>query len=130
MTDCKHADARSTRNDDIGCHVTVCADCHVVRHVCFDPLPQSVEDVMEKVRSWGVHHAKSAKRLADQAILSDQMEASIGVLRTALLNSRMSKNETLEAAAKELEARNMEDAAKFLRNLKLELAVAPATTTP
>lgn len=128
MTDCAHPEVRSTRNEDIGCHVTICVSCGLVKHVCFDMLPEEVEKAMEDVRTWGVVYSKSAKRLADQAMLQDQMERSIKVLRIAPIHSKMTKNETLEAAAKELDARQMGDAAKFLRNLKLELTVAPASS--
>lgn len=123
MVDCKHKDAKSTDDADSGVHVTVCVECHAVTHICFAPLPEDYEKALEKIREWGVYHAKAGKGPAVQSALMDQMEETIGDVRKGLHQGRIDKNVTVEAVAAFLEEQGQAAAAKIARNLKLEKTV-------
>jgi hypothetical protein len=125
MTDCKHADVQSTADGDSGAHIIVCTACHAITHLCLNPLYDRVEQDLEEVRRWGVHYAKASEKLSDGAILSKKVEGVLANLRAAMMESRSEKNMRVEAVAKWLEAREMPDAAKAVRALKLEVAVEP-----
>jgi len=128
MTECAHKDARSTADLDTGVHAVVCTACFAITHVCLSPLPDDIEQDLEKVREWGVTHAKTAARSWENASKQQEMERILAGMRNAMFMAKISKNTTLEAVAKVLAGAGHTDAASLVRNLKLETNVCEAAS--
>jgi len=121
--DCKHENIASIKDNDTRAHIAVCLDCRTISHVCFSPNYDHIEKDLEKVRGWGVAFSKQAKGAAAGAAIQQDMEKVLRNFREAMLMSRINKDMMLEAVAKHLEESDEKDAATFVRNLKLEVAV-------
>lgn len=120
---CVHANAFETTRKDLGLHVAVCPECRDIRHACFEPLPDQIEQGMEEVRRWSQHYAKSANRVSDGAVIAQKNEQVMNELRKAMIQHRMSKNEALEIVALAFDEKGMADAAIVARSLKLEVSI-------
>ena len=123
MSDCKHPKAFEVTDKNLNIHITVCPDCKLLRHVCFDPLTDDSEKALEQVKVWAQHYAKAAPRVSDGALIAQKSQKVIDELNRAMLHARIQKNDVLETVAQLLEERNQKEAAQIVRNLKLEVAV-------
>lgn len=123
---CKHEHTFETTDKDLKLHVSVCTDCQTLRHSCFEPLPDGIEQGMEEVRRWAQHYAKSARTVSDGAVIAQKNEKVLVDLRKAMMQHRMVKNEALETVAEALEEKGMTDAAVVARSLKLEVSLKEA----
>lgn len=124
---CKHEHTFETTDKSLKLHVVVCTDCQSLRHACFEPLPDGIEQGMEEVQRWAQHYAKSAARVSDGAVIAQKNEKVLINLRTAMIHHRMVKNEALEIVACALDEKGLGDAAVVARSLKLEVSLIHPT---
>lgn len=123
MADCKHQNTKNSEDADSGAHIVYCSDCGAITHACFKPLYDEIEKQMEEVRTWGVNFAKGHSAMSAQAAASRRVETVLGNLRLAMLMARITKNEIVEALAKQFEAQHEPSVAAAIRDFKLEVAI-------